>query len=388
MNNKASMKSEMEWIQVTKQIVPTIRKYALEVDQEGKFPLPSINLLREHGLLGIMVPEEYGGAGTSLETILQICRIISGACLSTGMIWAMHVQQAFIVQNYFSDTLKQRFLHRLAAGEIYVVSVTSDKDANNGPMSTNSYLCEIDGGYTFQRQAPTVTGAAYGDAYLIIIRKGEDNPALSFVLAERNQVKLEVKDSWDSMGMRGTQSCEISMECAIPKDQLLHSHDFDTVCNETMNPIAHLVWSACWLGAVEAEYRNFMSVIRAPNFRKKYNIDSDLLLHDIGNIRMKLDLVESYIKQFATYYSEYKSQSNHYSQTYKIKVNNLKLGTSEILCEVMDSLLQLSGVRLGYVRNQDASIEKVYRDIRSSRLMLSNEKLKVINGKMCFLERS
>src|SRR3954454_14385973 len=71
--------------------VEEITADAAEVDRTGAFPERAVAALREAGLLGIAVPEAFGGRGASLAEIAAAVEKVAGACCSTGMVYAMHV---------------------------------------------------------------------------------------------------------------------------------------------------------------------------------------------------------------------------------------------------------------------------------------------------------
>ena len=71
--------------------VEAIAADATDVDRTGDFPARAMRSLREAGLLGIAVPEAFGGRGASLAEIADVVEKVAGACCSTGMVYAMHV---------------------------------------------------------------------------------------------------------------------------------------------------------------------------------------------------------------------------------------------------------------------------------------------------------
>lgn len=371
-------------------IAKQIEKYAKKVDDEGRFPVESLRLLRENSLMGLTVSEEFGGGGVSLNQILALCSLFGGSCLATGMIWSMHIQQVEIISRFAKESLKRRILTQITENQSYVVSVTSVRSGYKGPFATEHAIEPQGNHYLIERFAPTVTGGAHGDIFLTIMRAGPETEKLTFAVAERSQLSLDIRDSWDVMGMRGTKSCELFMKGEIPHDQVFDEELFDNCCLTVMNPWGHLVWASTWLGAVKKMYTKFIKLIRHPNNRKRYNLDSELLLHEVGVIRSKLDLVETYINHFTHYYEQAVTgkelRPDIKPLTYKVKVNNLKVISSELLTEATDRLMQLGGLIYGYSKQEDFPLERLYRDIRSSKLMLNNSGLLVANGKFSLFE--
>src|SRR5579885_1930158 len=113
-------------VAMAQEIAPSIKTLAQETDEQAKFPAESLALIRRSGLMGINIPQRYKGHGASIETLSKVAQIIAGACLSTGMIWAMHIQQVACLVDYADETLKARLFPRIAAGDIFVASITSE----------------------------------------------------------------------------------------------------------------------------------------------------------------------------------------------------------------------------------------------------------------------
>lgn len=308
------------------------------------------------------------------------------------MIWAMHIQQVEIISQYASITAKERILPAIAAEGKYVVSVTSDRSAANGPMHTQYPIIPVNGGFKIERHAPTVTGAAFGDIFLVLMKAGQDTEKLTFAIVEKEQInKLEISPTWHAMGMRGTQSCGLYMEAMVPGDQIFDPENFEKCSLTVMNPLGHLLWALSWLGAVKSIYSKFLGVSRKSENRQRYNLHSDLFLHEISKIRSRLDAVESYLEHYLGYYKdavkgiELLPDVNPF--TFRIKMNNLKILASEMLSEATDALVQIAGVRYGYMKSEELPLERLYRDIRSSTLMINNHALHTINGKLSMVER-
>ncbi len=386
-----NLSEEQELLVKAQNVALEIEGWSSLVDESGEFPIQSFNALRRGGLMGILIPKKYGGGGASLSLFSKICQIVGGACLSSGMLWAMHAQQTAILRDFANEALKKRILPRIASGEIYVVSVTSSKNNNQGVFTAESTITKEEGNISFERHAPTVSGAAHGDAFLITIRESADKPNLTFVYAEKDQVQIQVNPTWNSMGMRGTQSCEMSLKGSIPFDQLISPDGgFDRINQISMVPIGHVAWASTWLGAVKSSFIKSKKIIRSSSSKSRLNHNSDLFLEKVARIRMKLGIVDNYISEYIKKHLIMISSTDERGKVQDIgltiEANNLKILSSELLCECVDELVQLMGVRDGYLKNSEIPLERLYRDIRSARLMINNFDLLTINGKLSLVE--
>ena len=91
---------------------------AAEIDREGRFPMEIVKQLGEMGLLGMMVPEEWGGSGMDTVSYAMAMEEISAACASTGVI--MSVNNSLVcapIEKWGTDAQKEKWLKPLAKGE-------------------------------------------------------------------------------------------------------------------------------------------------------------------------------------------------------------------------------------------------------------------------------
>src|SRR5260370_29257318 len=77
---------------------------------------------------------------------------------------------------------------------------------------------------------------------------------------------------------------------------------------------------------------------------------------------------------------------NFYAAPFQIHINTLKILAAELPFQAVDELIQLLGMRYGYMRNKRAPLERIFRDLRSASLMYSNDRLLIANGKLALVD--
>ncbi|OPH47997.1 hypothetical protein BC351_39095 [Paenibacillus ferrarius] len=372
-----------------------LEMHARDVDTSNRFPKESIEVLKRLGLMGITIPETYRGHSADLSTVIKVAKILSGSCLSTGMVWAMHMQQVSVLNDFASEPLKQRILNRIVNGEMYIVSVTSEYKKEANLFTSSAPIHRLNGEVLIERKAPTATGAAHGDAFLITMQEENEQSTSNVVLvfAEGKQVDRSTFNSWNAMGVKGTQSSGVSLSGAVPSDQLLGPEDgFEQIAMCSMIPLGHILWAACWLGAARSALHKMIHIFRNPKTRQDFNIQSDLFLERLAQVRLKMDMVEAYLSQFVI---DYEQRRNRYgvkvdgfsAPSFKIALNNLKLIASRYLYEAVDELVQISGLKYGYANNEMVPLERTLRDLRSASLMVNNDRMLIANGKLSLFDK-
>jgi acyl-CoA dehydrogenase len=363
---------------------------AAQVDEEGTFPELGMRELKQSGLMGLLVPHDYGGFGASYATMSQVAQILSSACLSTGMIWAMHCQQVATIVDHAPQALLDKFLPRIAYGEMFVASVTSEREKGGHLLSAYAPLRFEGDEVVLERDAPVVTGGAYGDGYLITMRASEDSPPSEVVLAfaDRSQLEIQARSGWSPLGMRGTDSAGMTIKGRFPKDQLIDPPGgFEHLAVTSMIPVGHIAWASAWLGAAQGCYMQMVELLRDPKARKGFNLQSDLFATRLARIRLQLDAVSAYLQQTVQEYEQFRRSDEPPSHRFNIHINNLKIFASETLFAAIDNLLQLSGLRYGYLKNKQVCVERTFRDLRAASLMYANDRLLIANGKLALLDR-
>ncbi len=97
-------------------------------DATGEFPAEAMQALGNAGLLGLLVPREYGGMEATIETFSDVVGVLAEACASTAMIYVMHHCQYAMVVDHGSEQQKQAFLPPIAAGRELVASGTTEPE--------------------------------------------------------------------------------------------------------------------------------------------------------------------------------------------------------------------------------------------------------------------
>jgi acyl-CoA dehydrogenase len=370
--------------------------YATEIDEEGRFPQESLQELKRNGLMGLIVPQAYGGMGASYTTMAQVAQILASACLSTSMIWAMHCQQVATIVDHAPEELKQDVLPRIARGEMFIASVTTEREKGGHLFSAHAALKQGNDEEEVQlmRDAPVVTGGAYADSYLITMRTDEQSQLSEVVLvyADRKQLTIETQAGWHTMGMRGTQSVAMLLQGDISRKQVINPPGgFAQIGVSTLVPVGHIAWASAWLGAVKGAFHQMVTIFHNPAARKGFNLQSELLTVRLARVRLQLDTVDAYLSQIVDEYehlrlNQHDKQIIEVSPGFNIRINNLKLLASETLFEAIDQLVQLGGLRYGYQKNTYTTLERTFRDLRSASLMYTNDRLLLANGKLTLLD--
>ena len=371
-----------------------LREDADRVDREGVFPSRGMQALKEAGLMGLLIPREHGGIGGSYATLSAIAQVLSAECLSTALIWAMHCQQVAVLIKHAPEPPRTATLRSVAKKGLLIASITTEKGKGGHLLTAFAPLVVTDGDVLLSREAPTATGGLHADAYLITMRAGETSSPANVVLvyAERNSLDVVRSHDWDALGMRGTESIGLSLKGRIPDGQLLnHPRDFRKIAVTTMIPVGHIAWASCWLGAAWGIFDRTVTALRDPSSRGLLDIKSELFAERLARVRLDIDSIDCFLAQTILEYEDLLQDAKEpfqavSSRSFQLRINGLKILASERSFRVANELMELIGMRQGYLRSKDIPIERTFRDLRSASLMLSNYRLLIANGKLAMLD--
>lgn len=377
------------------EVVAVARAHAARVDLTAEFPHESLLALRSSGLLGMFVPEDEGGLGTSLSRYAGVARALASACLSTAVIWVMHAFQVDALVRYGSDELRRDLLPRLSSGKVYVASVTTETGRGSDLFSADAPVVadgDRPGWLRFDRRAPVVSGGRHADAFLVTLRAGADaSPQeVSLVYVDRQDARVVDHRGWDPLGMRGTESVGIELSGVVPAANLVGEPGrFRDIAWDSMVPLSHIGWSACWLGAAHGAYGELLRWLRAPARRGGPDVGSELVKERLGRIRVDLDLVSAYLGRVCEEVEAERHRGGSLATPrWQLRFNSLKLAASELTFGAADAMVQLAGLGDGYTRDAPIPFERCFRDLRAARLNHSNDRLWPATGGLALLDRT
>ncbi|MFB6875335.1 acyl-CoA dehydrogenase family protein [Streptomyces sp. NPDC056323] len=373
-------------------LVRILTEHATDVDTKARFPVEGLQALRSSGYLGLLVPTEYGGMGLGLDALVDIARRLATGCLSTAMIWAMHCQQTDLLVRHAGPRLRTELLPRIAAGEVYLASVTTEAGSGGELLSAHEALRGRDEDLVIRRAAPVVTGGAYADGFLITMRAHQDAGPheVSLVYADRADLEIEQTGDWDTLGMRGTHSVALRLTGHVPVDNMVGPPGrFRQAAADSMVPTGHLAWSACWLGAAQGAFSSLVRRLAGGARKGGSDISSPLVQERIARIRLDLELVSAYLAKVQEEVTGIRAEGGRLDgPVVRIHLNSLKLAASELTFRAADRMVQLAGLSVGYAHTSPLPLERVFRDLRSAALNYANDRLLTANGTLSLLDRN
>jgi alkylation response protein AidB-like acyl-CoA dehydrogenase len=198
---------------------------AAEIDETGEFPWDIKKLFAENDLMGVPIPEEYGGLGGTFVTYVKVVEEIAKACASSSLIVAVQELGMLPIMSAGNEEQKKRFLPKIASGEILaayaLTEVSSGSDAL-GSMRTRAEL--RDGKYYLTGQKIWITNGSVADVVCVfaVTDPAAGSRGVSAFVVEKNSPGFSVGKKEKKMGIRGSPTVELIFDnCEVPVENRL-----------------------------------------------------------------------------------------------------------------------------------------------------------------------
>jgi isovaleryl-CoA dehydrogenase len=198
---------------------------AAQIDRSNEFPRDLWPKLGAQGLLGITVPEAYGGAGLGYLAHVIVMEEISRASGSVGLSYGAHSNLCINqLRLNGSEAQRARYLPPLVSGEHVGALAMSEPGAGSDVVSMQLRAQARDGGYVLSGRKMWITNGPDADTFLIYAKTDHTagTRGISTFIVERGTPGFSTAQKLDKLGMRGSGTCELVLEeCFVPAANLL-----------------------------------------------------------------------------------------------------------------------------------------------------------------------
>jgi acyl-CoA dehydrogenase len=357
-----------------------------DVDSRSRFPFETFEALQASGLLGTLIPVEFGGVGASLAEAGATVTSIARACSSSGMILAMHHSQVASLVRHGHTAPLQEFVADIAREQLLLASATTEAGVGGSIRESICAVKSHDLGFELEKAASVISYGSYADAVLATARRNEQSPPSDqvVVVCRPPGLRLDQTGEWNTLGMRGTCSPGFTLH-ATGSTEMILPVPFGQISEQTMLPISHILWSCVWLGIASAAVDRARSLVHA---EARKNVDvaprgapalADLLL----NYRQLEALVHDATNEFDRLDS---SHRDGVPMAFTISMNSLKVAASKLVVDIVSAALALCGMA-GYVQGSRLSLGRQLRDAYSAVVMINNTRILADNAHMLAISK-
>lgn len=331
---------------------------AAEIDKTGEFPTENIKKLAELGLMGMVIPEKYGGAGFDFVSLAIAVEEISRACGSTGVIVAVNNSlTAYTTYLFGTEEQREKFVRPLATGKKLGAFALTEPNVGSDPSALET-TAKLEGDhYIVNGTKRFITNAGVGDTFLVFATtdKSKGHKGIIALIVEKETPGLSCGKHEDLMGLRATSNCEVILEdCKVPKANLLGKESDGFKVALTALDVSRIDIGAQAVGIAQAALDKSIQYAKE---RKQFGrpiAEFEMIQAKFADMAMKIQAA-----RLLTYYAAY--QKDKGATRFSLESSMAKLFAATTAVEVTREAVQIFG---GYGYSKDYPVERYFRDAK------------------------
>ena len=334
-----------------------IHPHVMEWDEAQTFPVETFKKLGELGLMGVLVPEEYGGSGLSYFEYVSVITEISKVCGSIGLSLAAHNSLCTgHIMAFANHEQKLRWLTKLATAEWIGAWGLTEANTGSDAMGMNT-TAVLDGDYYIVNGSKNwITHGKSGDVAVVMVRTGEkgDSRGISALVIEKGTPGFTHGKKENKLGMRASETTELIFDnCRVPKENLLGNEGEGFKQAMYVLDGGRISIAALSLGMAKGALQAAISYSK-----ERYQFGQPIssfqgISFKIADMATEVEAAELLIMQAADLKNRGKNVTRESAMA--------KYFASEVCVRTATEALQIFG---GYGYTKDFPVEKFYRDAK------------------------
>jgi alkylation response protein AidB-like acyl-CoA dehydrogenase len=332
-----------------------IKPFMMDWDEKQYFPVELFKEMGQLGLMGVLVPEEYGGSGLSYFEYVTVVSEIAKVCSSIGLSTAAHNSLCTGHILYFgNEEQKKKYLPKLATGEF--IGAWGLTEANTGSDAGNMMCTATRDGddWIINGTKNWITHGITGDVVVLLARTGEPrtrNNVTAFII-EKGTPGFTSGKKENKLGMRASETAELIFDnCRISDAQRMG--EIGEGFKQAMKVLdgGRISIAALSLGIAKGAYE---AAVQYSKERRQFDqpiSNFQAIAFKLANMKVKIDAAEALIYQAADLKNRGEKMTTESAMA--------KYYASEICVEIATDAVQIFG---GYGYTKDFPVEKFFRD--------------------------
>ncbi len=336
--------------------------------------------LGELGLLGVAVPEEYGGLGMGFVSTMLACDIVSGANGSLATAYGAHTGIGTLpILLYGTEDQKKKYLPDLATGAKFGAYCLTEPDAGSDANSgkTRAKLSEDGQHYIINGQKMWISNAGFAEIFIVFAKIDDDKNITAFIVEKTGTEGLSFGEEEHKLGIRSSSTRQVFFnDMKVPVENLLgeRNNGFKIALN-ALN-VGRIKLAAANL---DGQRRIFNHSVQYANERKQFGVSistfgairkkiaemaTGIFVSEAGSYRVAKD-VEDKISELVAAGMNHQQAELKGVEEYAVEASILKVFVSDLTQHTADEGIQIYG---GMGFSEDTPIEAAWRDARIGRI--------------------
>ena len=334
-----------------------IRPVAKDWEHSGRYPTEIVDKMKEMGLFGITVPEQYGGLEVDLVSMALVFEEISRGWMGIAGILGSHSLSCRMIALHGTDEQKERYLPGLAAGTRRTGIALTEPGAGSDLQGIATRARREGDAYVVNGTKTWITNARHADPLPVLVKT---DPAaeprwkgMSVLLVDAGTPGFAVSKDIGKLGYKGTESCEVVLDdVAVPAENLLggvEGQGFKQVLSAL--EVGRINVAARSVGIAQAAYEAALA----------YAKEREAFGHPIAEfqaVQLKLADMATSVQaaRLMTWWSAWKADTGQRSD---VETGMAKLFSSEVAITASLEAMRIHG---GYGYSTEFEVERLYRD--------------------------
>jgi alkylation response protein AidB-like acyl-CoA dehydrogenase len=336
--------------------VAEIEPNAAAWDREHHFPRELVGRLGELGLLGVCIPEEYGGAGADFLSYILVLEELSRADAGVGVTVAVHTSAVSLpILTFGTDEQRSRFVPPLARGEVLGAFALTEPEAGSDAGSLRTAATADGDGWRISGSKQWITNGSHAGTFLLFARTDPETPGargVSAFILDADHVQVTREE--EKLGLNSSVTNDLLLEDAeVGRDRLLHEEGKGfTVAMATLDG-GRIGIAAQALGIAQAGYdaaREY--ALERRQFGKRI-AEFQAIQWKLADMATEIDAARLLVYRAAWLKQEGKPHTEEGAKA--------KLFASEVARRQTGEAIQILG---GYGYTKEFPVERFYRDAK------------------------
>jgi alkylation response protein AidB-like acyl-CoA dehydrogenase len=336
-----------------REIAPNVSAW----DESSEFPLATVKKLGAMGMLGIIIPPEFGGAGLGYVDYALAIEELSAVDGSIGLTIAAHnslgTNHIFLAGN---DAQKQKYLPLLTSGEWLAAWALTEPGSGSDASNARTMAVKKDGRYILNGTKTFITNGHYADVAVVIAvtDKTKGTHGLSAFIVEKGTKGFRAGKKENKLGLRASDTSELIFEdCEIPEENLLGKESEGFIDAMRTLDGGRISIAALALGIGRGALEAALKYVKQRRQFGKAIAEFQGIQWKLADMATELDAARLLTQRAAVLKDAHRRTTRESSMA--------KLFASEVAVKICDQAVQLFG---GYGFIKDYPVEKFYRDVK------------------------
>jgi alkylation response protein AidB-like acyl-CoA dehydrogenase len=335
-----------------------IAPHVAELEREERFPREILGKLGAMGILGMMVPEEYGGAGTDALSYVLAIEELARVCASTAVIVSVNNSVAcYPIWKFGTEEQKRTILTELASGRALGAYALTEPQSGSDAANQKTRAVRDGDGYLLEGAKAWITNA--GEAKWYVVMAMTDPPAgtrgITAFLLSAEDAGLRAGAPEDKMGLRASKTAALYLESVrVPAWRRLGEEGQGFTIAMTTLDHSRIGIAAQGVGIARAAYEASVEYARTRETFGKKLAEHEAIAFQIADMRVQIEAA-----RWLTYRAAVRSEMP--GVRFSKESSMAKVYASEVANSVAARAVQIFG---GYGYSREYPVERFYRDAR------------------------